>query len=84
MIWNRVVTFSSERHLHHPGGSVVEIRGIETAWWVVVISKYDGAAVEIEIRRIEGLLPSLKRRHEVEAEFTGEKSDRVAGEVEYD
>lgn len=84
MIWDRVLTFSSERHLHHSGCSSVEVRGIETAWRVVVISKHDGAAVEIEVRRIESLLPSLERRHGMEAELVGETSDRVAGEIECD
>lgn len=47
-----------------------------------MISKHDGAAVKLEVRRIEGRLPSLERRHGVEAEFVRETSDRVAREVE--
>lgn len=67
MVWDGVVLFYSERHLYHSGGRGEEIRGVETAGRVMVVSWDDGVAVEIQISGVWSLLPGLKKGHALDS-----------------
>jgi hypothetical protein len=49
VVGDRVIWFSSERHLHHSGGSLVGIRGISATRWIMVVTENNGAAVEVQV-----------------------------------
>lgn len=76
-VTHRIPSFSSNGHLAHSLGGVGEVADVQTSRGIMVVSELDGGGVEVEISGWYCLLPSLKGRHGMIAEFVGESSDGV-------
>lgn len=46
-VGNRIIAFRGEGHFSHPQSCVVKVRRVGTAWWLMMVSELNGAAVEV-------------------------------------